>query len=89
MNYVLVPDSQRLVSNNFVDYPDESDLNGGVSPYGLYPIPTNQPIEEWPTGTGSQTLLQWQTNNDNSDRHSIMVQPGAGLWPASIQPESR
>jgi len=79
MNYVFVPDSQRLVSNNFVFYPDESDLNGGVSPYGLYPIPTNQPIEGWPTGTGSQTLLQWQTNNDGSDRHSIMVQPGAGF----------
>ena len=78
MNYVFVPDSQRLVSNNFVDYPDQSDLNGGVSPYGLYPIPTNQPIEEWPTGT-TNTLLQWQTNHDNSDRHSITVQPGVGL----------
>ena len=79
MNYVLVPDNQALVSNKFVDYPDESDLNGGVYPFGLYPIPTNQPIEEWPTGTGSQTLLQWQTNNDGSDRHSIMVQPGTGM----------
>jgi hypothetical protein len=79
MNYVLVPNNQALVSNNFVDYPDQSDLNGGVYPYGLYPIPTNQPIEEWPTGTGTQTLLQWQTNNDGSDRHSIMVQPGGGV----------
>ena len=79
MNYVLVPDSQTLVSNLFVDYPDESDLNGGVFPYGLYPTPTNQPIEGWPTQTGSQTLLQWQTNNDGSDRHSIAVQPGAGF----------
>ncbi len=79
MNFVLVPDSQMLVSNNFVDYPDESDLNGGVYPYGLYPTPTNQPIEGWPTQTGGQTLLQWQTNNDGSDRHSIAVQPGAGF----------
>jgi hypothetical protein len=79
MNYALVPDNQPLVSNLFVDYPDQSDLNGGVYPYGLYPTPTNQPIEEWPTGTGAQTLLQWQTNNDGSDRHAIMVQPGAGL----------
>ncbi len=79
MNYVLVPDNLGLVSNNFVYYPDESDLNGGFSPYGLYPIPPNQPIEEWPTGTGTQTLLQWQTNNDGSDRHSITVQPGAGF----------
>jgi hypothetical protein len=79
MNYVLVPHSQTLVSNLFMDYPDESDLNGGIYPYGLYPTPTNQPIEEWPTGTGSQTLLQWQTNNNGSDRHSIAVQPGAGF----------
>ena len=79
MNFVLVPDNQMLVSNRFVDYPDESDLNGGVYPYGLYPTPTNQPIEGWPTQTGGQTLLQWQTNNDGSDRHSIAVQPGAGF----------
>jgi hypothetical protein len=83
MNYVLVPDSQLLVSNQFVLYPDDSDLNSGIYPYGLYPIPTNQPIEEWPLGliaNGTpQTLLQWQTNNDGSDRHSIMVQPGKGI----------
>jgi hypothetical protein len=79
MNFVLVPDSQLLVSNKFVTYPGDSDLNGGTYPYGLYPTPTNQPIEEWPTGTGSQTLLQWQTNNDGSDRHSIIVQTGAGF----------
>ncbi len=83
MNYVLVPDSQMLVSNQFVTYPGDSDLNGGIYPYGLYPIPTNQPIEGWPLGliaNGTpQTLLQWQTNNDGSDRHSITVQPGGGL----------
>jgi len=78
MNYVLVPDSQTLASNRFATYPDDSDLNGGVYPYGLYPTPTNQPVEGWPTGTGAQTLLQWQTNNDDSDRHSIVVLPGAG-----------
>jgi hypothetical protein len=81
MNFVLVPDSQPLVPFQFVTYPDDSDLNGGTNPYGLYPIPTNMPIEEWPTGTGSQTLAQWQTNADGSDRHSIIVQPGAGfIW---------
>ena len=83
MNYVLVPDSQMLVSNQFVTYPGDSDLNGGIYPYGLYPIPTNQPIEGWPLGliaNGTpQTLLQWQTNNDGSDRHSITVQPVGGL----------
>ena len=79
MNFVLVPDNQPLVSFDFVDYPDDSDLNGGTYPYGLYPIPTNMPIEGWPTQTGGQTLSQWQTNDDGSDRHSIIVQPGAGF----------
>jgi hypothetical protein len=82
MNYVLVPDSQPLVSEQFVLYPQQSDLNGGASPFGLYPIPTDLPIEGWPTQTGDQTLYDWQTNNTTGgDRHSIIVQPGAGmLW---------
>ncbi len=79
MNYVLAPDNQPLQSINFYDYPDQSDLNGGTYPDGLYPIPTNQPIEGWPTQTGSQTLAEWQTNNNGSDRHSITVQPGVGF----------
>src|SRR5664280_827652 len=79
MNFVLAPDHQPQVSFEFVDYPDDSDLNGGTYPYGLYPIPTNMPIEGWPTQTGGQTLSQWQTNDDGSDRHSIIVQPGAGF----------
>ena len=79
MNFIFVPDGQPLVSNKFVTYPGDSDFNGGKSPYGLYPTPTNQPIEEWPTGT-MNTLLQWQTNNlIGADRHSIIVQPGVGL----------
>ena len=81
MNFVLLPDRQPLVPINFFNYPDESDLNGGISPYGLYPVPTNLPIETWPSQTGTQTLAQWQTNNDGSDRHAIMVEPGAGfIW---------
>ena len=79
MNFVLVPDTQPLVKFHFVNYPDESDLNGGPPGYGLYPIPENMPIEGWPTQTGSQTLYQWQVNNDGTDRHSIIVQPGAGV----------
>ena len=76
MNYVLVPDSQPMVPISFVDYPDESD----PSPY---PIPSNMPIETWPSGTGLLTLQQWQAdvNNTGGDRHSIVVQPGAGwIW---------
>jgi hypothetical protein len=81
MNYVLLPDNQPLVPVDFFNYPDESDLNGGVSPWGLYPVPANLPIETWPWETGTQTLYQRQTNNDGSDRHAIMVEPGAGfLW---------
>jgi len=80
MNFVLVPDAQTLVSNKFVTYAGDSDFNGGISPYGLYPTPTNMPIEGWPTGTGTQTILQWQTNNTTGgDRHSIIVQPGTGF----------
>ena len=83
MNFVLVPDTQPPVPINFVDYPDESD----PSPY---PIPGNMPIETWPTGTGTLTLEQWQQdiNNDGGDRHSIVVQPGAGViwetWQAQL-----
>lgn len=76
MNFVLVPDSQPLVPISFVAYPDESD----PSPY---PIPSNMPVETWPTGTGTQTLQQWQQdiNNLGGDRHSIVVQPGNGfIW---------
>lgn len=82
MNYVLVPDNQVLASNKFVTYPGDSDFNGGIYPFGLYPTPTNQPIESWPLGltlNGTpQSLAQWQTNDDGSDRHSIIVQPGTG-----------
>jgi len=74
MNFVLVPDAQPFVPISFVEYPDDSD----PSPY---PIPPNMPIETWPRETGSMTLAQWQQTDDGSDRHSIVVQPGAGfLW---------
>ena len=83
MNYVLVPDSQPSQSINFFNYPGESDLDGGTSPNGLYPIPPNLPVETWPNQTGNLTLAQWQqdVNNTGGDRHSIIVKPGAGfIW---------
>jgi hypothetical protein len=81
MNYVLVPGNQPRQPIGFFNYPDESDLDGGTGTNGLYPIPMNLPIEEWPSQTGTQTLTQWQTNNDGSDRHAIIVAPGGGfLW---------
>ena len=83
MNYVLVPDNQPRVTIPFFNYADESDLDGGTSPNGSYPIPTNLPVETWPRGTGNLTLEQWQrdVNNTGGDRHSIIVAPGAGsIW---------
>jgi len=83
MNYVLVPDNQARVTIAFLDYPDESDLDGGTYPNGSYPIPSNMPIETWPRETGALTLQQWQTDATGigGDRHGIMVAPGAGsIW---------
>ena len=83
MNFVLVPDSQPTSSINFFDYPDESDLDGGTFPNGLYPIPTNMPVETWPSETSGQTLQQWQQDMNawGGDRHSIIVKPGVGfIW---------
>ena len=83
MNYVLVPDDQPTQAIHFFNYPDESDLDGGTSPNGLYPIPANLPVETWPRETGSLTLTEWQqdVNNTGGDRHSIIVRPGAGfIW---------
>ena len=83
MNYVLVPDNQPRLMIPFFNYPDESDLDGGLFPNGSYPIPPNMPIETWPRGTGNLTLEQWQqdVNNTGGDRHAIIVAPGAGsIW---------
>jgi hypothetical protein len=56
-------------------------LDGGANPDGRYPIPPNLPIETWPSQTGTQTLAQWQMNDDGSDRHAIMVATGSGsVW---------
>lgn len=73
MNFVLVPDNQPMVPIRFVTYADESD----PSPY---PIPSNLPIEGWPSETGTQTLEQVQRTT-GGDRHSIIIQPGTGfIW---------
>ncbi len=90
MNFVLVPDTQPTLPINFFDYPDESDLDGGTFPSGLYPISANMPIETWPSETGGLTLQQWQqdVNSDGGDRHAILVQPGNGcireMWQAKL-----
>lgn len=78
MNYALVPEAQPVSTMRFVTYPGESDFNGGIAPNGLYPIPPTLPVETWPSETGGLTLEQWQQNDDGSDRHAIIVQPGRG-----------
>jgi hypothetical protein len=83
MNYVLVPDSQARLPIEFFNYSEESDLDGGIDPYGSYPIPSNLPIETWPRGTGGLSLQDWQrdVNGDGGDRHAIIVAPGVGsIW---------
>src|SRR5438132_9005323 len=60
MNYVVVPDTQMRLAIPFLDYPDESDLDGGTFPNGRSPIPPNMAIESWPKDTGSLSLSQWQ-----------------------------
>ena len=83
MNYVLVPDTQPVVPIQFTKYAEQSDLDGGKTGTGLYPIPPNMPVETWPRGTGAQTLAEWQedTKGKGGDRHSIIVQPGKGfIW---------
>ena len=90
MNYVLVPDNQARVTIPFLDYPDESDLDGGTFPNGRYPIPSNMPIETWPRDAGGLSLQQWQmdVNNTGGDRHAIIVAPGVGsvweMWQAKL-----
>ena len=81
MNYVLVPDTQPVVPIKFTNYSNQSDLDGGTDPVGMYPIPPNLPVETWPRGTGAQTLAEWQEDvkGKGGDRHSIIVQPGKGL----------
>lgn len=78
MNFAFVPDDYPLSQMRFITYPSESDFNGGTPPNALYPIPPNLPVETWPSETGALTLEQWQANDDGSDRHSIIVQPGVG-----------
>jgi hypothetical protein len=85
MNYVLVPDAQPAKPIQFVDYPDESDLDGGAPPNGLYPIPDNLPVETWPRGTGALTLQQWQqdVNGAGGDR-PITGHETRALFPRSF-----
>src|SRR5262245_41124452 len=68
MNFVLVPDAQPHKPIEFLDYGDESDLDGGTNSngqwFGLYPIPTNMPIETWPHDN-TNTLSDWQKDINN------------------------
>ncbi len=76
MNFVLVPDNQPLRSMNLITYSNQSD-------WPPYPIPSNMPVEGWPSQTGTLSNYDWQRdlNVDGGDRHSIIIQPGTGgVW---------
>lgn len=76
MNYTLVPNNQPMVSIDFFNWPEQSDL-------GPWPIPLIQSVETWPRETGSLTLDEWQRdiNGTGGDRHSITFKPNTGeFW---------
>jgi hypothetical protein len=78
MNYVLVPPGQANVGIRFTEYPDDSDFNGGTNPVATWPIPTNMPVETWPSNRpAGESNETWQRTVIDQDRHSIIVQPGA------------
>ena len=89
MNYVLVPDNQPRLTIPFLDYPDESDLDGGAFPNGKYPIPPNMPIESWPKGTGSLSLSQWQmdVNNNGGEPPRYHGRTGLGIVLGNVADE--
>jgi len=66
MNYVLVPDNQPRVQIPFLDYPDESDLDVAHLRTGAIPFPQTSRSRDWPKGTGSLTLQQWQQDVNNN-----------------------
>lgn len=85
MNYVLVPPGQANVGIRFTEYPDDSDFNGGTNPVASWPIPSNMPVETWPSGRpAGETNETWQRTVIDQDRHSIVVQ--AGVLTAGMQP---
>lgn len=85
MNYVLVPPGQTNVGIRFTEYPDDSDFNGGTNPVATWPIPSNMPVETWPSGRpAGESNDTWQRLVIDGDRHSIVVQ--AGVLTAGMQP---
>jgi hypothetical protein len=75
MNFVLVPDNQPHVPIGF-DVPPES--YGDESEPSPYPFAPNTPVETWPRGN-TNTLENWQRQDDGSDRHAIVVMPGSNI----------
>lgn len=83
MNYVVIPDNQARVDVTIFNYPDESDdLKVAGGSVGSWPLPSNLPIETWPSEQPGLTLLQWQqdVNHVGGDRHAIAVMPGSGSF---------
>ena len=79
MNYVLVPDSQPVMSMLMTNYPDESDDTNLATGIASFAFPGNLPLETWPSETGATTLTAWQTMC-SGDCHSITLMPALGRF---------
>ena len=81
MSYVLVPNNQPLKNMNIFAYPDESDDIVSGTNHARYPIPSNLPIEGWPSPMGGSLIdMQRDTAGRGGDRHSITLQPSTGYF---------
>ena len=77
MAYVIVPPTQRPAPIKLTEIASESDQ-------GPFPIPPNLPIEGWPTefkesGATLDAVQRNAMNDENSDRHAIVLDPVNGL----------
>lgn len=76
MGFVLVPSGQAKVDVKIVSYPDESDK-------GPFPLPSNVPVEGWPSNFQRNAKFKGFTLDDvqrdkaklGGDRHAMVVDP--------------
>ncbi len=77
MAYVIVPPTQKPAAVKLTDYVSESDK-------GPFPIPASLSIEGWPLefkekGVTLDAVQRNALNDENSDRHAIVLDPVNGL----------
>ena len=78
MNFVLVPDNQPRVPIDFFNYPGRIGPGRRDVPERAVSDSPNLPIEDWPMGTGTQTLYAMadECRRQRPARHHC----GAGRW---------